>query len=92
MGGGNAGPTGIFSGAYGNTPFNNSWERCNAFLGFALQLACVQAIILLMLLLLQMFLVDSFSKFYVVKCLLSFHWKKEMPFTSGWILVFPRQR
>ena len=60
------------------------------FLGFALQLACVQAIILLMLLLLQMFLVDSFSKFYVVKCLLLFLRKKRCP--SGWILVFPRQR
>ena len=89
MGGGNAGPTCIFSGAYGNTPFNNSWERCNAFLGFALQLACVQAIILLMLLLLQMFLVGSFSKFYVVKCLLLFLGKKRCPSHLAGFWYFP---
>ena len=89
MGGGNAGPTCIFSGAYGNTPFKDSWERCNAFLGFALQLACVQAIILLMLLLLQMFLVGSFSKFYVVKCLLLFLGKKRCPSHLAGFWYFP---
>ena len=59
------------------------------FWGFALQLACVQAIILLMLLLLQMFLVDSFSKFYVVKCLLLFLGKKRCPSYLAGFWYFP---
>ena len=59
------------------------------FLGFALQLACVQAIILLMLLLLQMFLVDSLSKFYVVKCLLLFLGKKRCPSHLAGFWYFP---
>ena len=58
------------------------------FLGFALQLACVQAIILLMLLL-QIFLVDSFSKFYVVKCLLLFLAKKRCPSHLAGFWYFP---